>query len=44
LKKGGRFYMVANRQLPYEAELKLRFAKFQIIASENGFKVFEAIK
>jgi 16S rRNA (guanine1207-N2)-methyltransferase len=44
LKKGGRFYCVANRQLPYEAELKARFSSAKILKEENGFKVFEAIK
>jgi len=44
LKPGGRFYMVANRHLPYEASLKNNFSKFNVLAMENGFKVFEASK
>ncbi len=44
LKPGGRFYMVANRHLPYEATLKNHFSKFNVLATKNGFKVFEAIK
>ena len=44
LKPGGRFYMVANRHLPYEVTLKNHFSNFNVLATKNGFKVFEAIK
>ncbi len=44
LKPGGRFYMVANRHLPYEETLKNNFSKCNALAMKNGFKVFEAIK
>ncbi|MEO8002346.1 MAG: methyltransferase [Arenimonas sp.] len=44
LKSGGRFYMVANRHLPYETTLKNHFSKFNVLAAKNGFKVFEATK
>ena len=42
LKPGGRLFMVANRQLPYEAILKAVFSNIRILADENGFKVFDA--
>lgn len=44
LKPDGRLLMVANRQLPYEAELEARFRSFRQIAEENGFKIIEAIR
>lgn len=44
LKPGGRFYMVANRHLPYEAVLQNHFSKFDVIAVQDGFKVFSATK
>jgi 16S rRNA G1207 methylase RsmC len=34
--------MVANAQLPYEQALSRRFARFEEIRRENGFKVLEA--
>jgi 16S rRNA (guanine1207-N2)-methyltransferase len=42
LKPGGRLFMVANRQLPYEAILKKAFSNVRILADENVFKVFDA--
>ncbi|HJW47137.1 MAG TPA: methyltransferase [Lysobacter sp.] len=42
LKPGGRLWMVANRHLPYEAELATRFAAIRTVAQEKGFKVIEA--
>ncbi len=42
LKPGGRLFMVANRQLPYEALLKAAFSNVRVLADENGFKVFDA--
>lgn len=44
LKPGGRLWMVANRHLPYEAELAARFAQVRTVAQVQGFKVFEATK
>lgn len=44
LKPKGRFYMVANRHLPYEASLEKHFSKVSVLAMQDGFKVFEAIK
>ncbi|NII09611.1 methyltransferase [Oleiagrimonas sp. C23AA] len=38
----GRFWMVANRHLPYEATLAMHFSDVQIRAQADGFKVFEA--
>jgi 16S rRNA (guanine1207-N2)-methyltransferase len=39
LKKGGRFYMVANRGLPYEPLLKAHFTSFETLADNNKFRV-----
>jgi len=36
--------MVANRHLPYEAVLRDRFSQVNLLATQDGFKVFEAIK
>lgn len=43
LRKGGAFWLVANRHLPYEAELERAFATWTERASASGFKVIEAI-
>lgn len=42
LRPSGRFYMVANRHLPYEAALDAAFRKVTRIADQNGYKVFAA--
>ena len=42
LKPKGRFLMVANRHLPYEAALEARFRKWEMKDQNGGFKVFEA--
>jgi 16S rRNA (guanine1207-N2)-methyltransferase len=39
LKPGGRFYMVANRGLPYEPLLKTHFASFETLADNTKFRV-----
>lgn len=44
LAPGGRFWMVANRHLPYEQTLAARFAHVRVLACAQGFKVFEAGK
>jgi 16S rRNA (guanine1207-N2)-methyltransferase len=44
LRPGGRFYMVANRGLPYEATLKTNFASFTTIADNNKFRISRAIR
>jgi 16S rRNA (guanine1207-N2)-methyltransferase len=44
LKTKGRFYMVANRHLPYEAVLKKYFSHVSLMAMQDGYKIFEAIK
>ncbi|MDP2117413.1 MAG: methyltransferase [Brevundimonas sp.] len=44
LKKGGVLWLVANRHLPYEAELKDAFKRVEMIADSGGYKVFEAVK
>lgn len=42
LEEHGRFLMVANRHLPYEAALSARFSRVQTLTMQQGFKVFEA--
>jgi 16S rRNA (guanine1207-N2)-methyltransferase len=44
LRKGGRLVMVANRHLPYEAELGSGFAQVRTLAVGGGFKVIEAVR
>ncbi len=44
LRPGGRFYMVANRGLPYEPLLKAHFASFETLADNNKFKVSRAVR
>jgi 16S rRNA (guanine1207-N2)-methyltransferase len=44
LRLGGRLFLVANRHLPYEAELAGHFAPVRVLAQEAGFKVFEAVR
>ena len=43
LKPGGRFWLVANRHLPYEAVLDANF-QTRTVAQQHGFKVVEAVK
>lgn len=44
LRPGGRFWLVANRHLPYEQALATRFARVVTHAQRDGFKVIEAVK
>lgn len=44
LRTGGGLWLVANRHLPYEAELKSAFKRVDMIADKGGYKVFEAVK
>ena len=44
LKPGGRFYMVANRGLPYEPQLRTNFASFEALADNNKFRVSLAVR
>lgn len=44
LKPGGRFYMVANRGLPYEPLLKASFTSFETLADNNKFRVSRATR
>jgi 16S rRNA (guanine1207-N2)-methyltransferase len=44
LKPGGRFWLVANRHLPYEAVLDANFGAVRAVAQQGGFKVVEAVK
>lgn len=40
----GALYLVANRHLPYEAELAARFTDHAEIAQATGFKIIRAVK
>ena len=42
LEPRGKFWLVANRHLPYEALLAARFSAVREVALAQGFKVFEA--
>ena len=44
LKKGGVAWIVANRHLPYEAELNAAFNRVRMVADAGGYKLFEAVK
>ncbi len=44
LRKGGSVWLVANRHLPYEGVLTPLFARVELRAEANGFKVYEARK
>lgn len=44
LRPGGRFYMVANRGLPYEPLLKQSFTSFETLADNNKFRVSRAVR
>jgi 16S rRNA (guanine1207-N2)-methyltransferase len=44
LRPGGRLWMVANRQLPYESVLDARFGTVRIVTQAGGFKIIEAVK
>jgi 16S rRNA (guanine1207-N2)-methyltransferase len=44
LRKGGTLWLVANRHLPYEAELAAAFARVRPVADEGGYKVYEATR
>ncbi len=44
LRKGGVCRLVANIALPYEGRLKAAFAKVNILAQAQGYKVYEAVK
>lgn len=42
LKPRGQFLMVANRHLPYEAELDAKFAHVEELSGSGAFKIFRA--
>lgn len=44
LKKGGVLWLVANRHLPYEADINEAFKRVRMVADTGGYKVFEAVK
>ncbi len=44
LEPGGCLWLVANRHLPYEAELGASFREVRVAAQADGFKVIAAVK
>jgi len=44
LKTGGVAWVVANRHLPYEAELNAAFKRVRLVVEAGGYKLFEATK
>ena len=44
LKKGGVLWLVANRHLPYEADITAAFKRSRPVADQGGYKVIEAVK
>lgn len=44
IKRNGKLYMVANKQLPYETILEDSFFKVEKLFEGQGFKIFEATK
>lgn len=44
LRKGGVLWLVANRHLPYEAELNAAFKWVTPVGDGGGYKLFEAVK
>lgn len=44
LPSGGRLLMVANKNLPYEKTLEVKFRRYEKLTERDGFKVFEAVK
>lgn len=44
LRRGGRFWLVANRRLPYEAELAAGFAACRTLGEAEGYKLFVATR
>lgn len=44
LKTGGVLWLVANRHLPYEAELNAAFKRVKPMVDKGGYKIFEAVK
>jgi len=44
LRRGGVLWLVANRHLPYEADLKAAFTRVRPVVEAGGYKVFEAVR
>lgn len=42
IRRRGKFLLVANRHLPYEAELRKRFRDVELLTQAEGFKVYLA--
>jgi 16S rRNA (guanine1207-N2)-methyltransferase len=44
LKPGGRFYLVANKRLPYENTIRDCFGGFHAECEDHGYKVLSSVK
>lgn len=44
LRRGGRLFMVANRQLPYEVTLNEVFGEHREVSRDSGFKVLSGVR
>jgi len=44
LNKGGELHMVANRKLPYEAELTAGLSRWQVVIEARGYKVVRGVR
>lgn len=44
LNPGGTLFLVANRHLPYEDVLNVRFASMRVVVQQYGFKIIEATR
>lgn len=42
IRRRGKFWLVANQHLPYEAELRRRFREVETVVQADGFKVLQA--
>jgi 16S rRNA (guanine1207-N2)-methyltransferase len=42
IRRRGKFMLVANQTLPYEAELRRRFREVTLVAADKGYKVYLA--
>lgn len=44
LRPGGSFWLTANRHMPYEESLKSHFKTATLLADQEGFKVYRAVR
>lgn len=44
LKRGGVLWMVANRHMPYETDLRAQFKEVKKVIEANGYKIFRCVR